>query len=110
MVDGRFHSTLKTGEGKTNYPLLRFDTKREVVVELVKRNETFDALVSLYALETGGGIWGEWQAQQHILFFGDSLTTGYGNESAGRECTGEEVDHLTNARLSYASLFTGTLM
>jgi lysophospholipase L1-like esterase len=41
---------------------------------------------------------------RQIEFIGDSYTAGYGNESATRDCTGDDVQRTTNADLSFGAL------
>ncbi|MGF1733527.1 GDSL-type esterase/lipase family protein [Photobacterium kasasachensis] len=104
MVDGEFSHILKTSAGLANYDLLNFPEEEEVHVELIKRNENYDAMIRVDSFEADGEIEGVWEQQPHILFYGDSITVGYGNESNKRECTTAEVIDTTNARLSYASI------
>lgn len=104
MVDGEFSHILKMSAGLANYEILNFSQERNVDVELIKRNENNDAMIRIESFETDGEIEGIWHQQPHILFYGDSITVGYGNESNKRECTTAEAIDTTNARLSYASV------
>ncbi|MEH6534417.1 MAG: SGNH/GDSL hydrolase family protein [Photobacterium frigidiphilum] len=104
MVDGEFSHILKMSAGLANYEILNFPKETNVDVELIKRNENDDAMIRIESFETDGEIEGIWHQQPHILFYGDSITVGYGNESNKRECTTAEVIDTTNARLSYASV------
>ncbi|WP_139367829.1 hypothetical protein [Enterovibrio nigricans] len=70
----------------------------------MKRNENHDAMVRISSFDVIGHVQGIWKQQPHLLFFGDSITTGYGNESDTRVCTNAEIQETTNARVSYASL------
>ncbi len=87
MVDGEFSHILKTSAGLANYEILNFIDEEDVDVELIKRNENYDAMIRIESFETDGEIEGIWDQQPHILFYGDSITVGYGNESNKRECT-----------------------
>jgi len=76
-------------------------------VRLVKRSESpwatseFGGLVAA----RGGAILGKPAARgRQIEFIGDSYTAGYGNMSATRDCTGEDVNRTTNADLSFGAL------
>ncbi|UXI00913.1 SGNH/GDSL hydrolase family protein [Photobacterium sp. TY1-4] len=109
VVDDVVESQLTTTIGLNDYELLRFTEPRDVRVELVKRNESYDAMLQVHGFEADGMIQGWWEHKPHLLFFGDSITVGYGVESDKRECTLDEVSNTTNNRLSYASLAADAL-
>ncbi|MBE1488432.1 SGNH/GDSL hydrolase family protein [Plantactinospora soyae] len=76
-------------------------------VRLVKRTEspwatgTFGGFVAA----PGGAILAKPPARQRqIEFIGDSYTAGYGNLSATRDCTSDEVNRTTNADLGFGAL------
>ncbi|GAB7045775.1 hypothetical protein JCM9534A_09010 [Catenuloplanes indicus JCM 9534] len=76
-------------------------------VRLVKRTESpwtsgaFGGFVPV----AGGVILAAPPARpRQIEFIGDSYTAGYGNESATRDCTGDEVHRTTNADRSFGAL------
>ena len=76
-------------------------------VRLVKRNESPWAASEFggFVAAPGGAILTEPKARdRQIEFIGDSLTVGYGNTSASRECTGDQVSRTTNTDVSYGAL------
>lgn len=109
IVNGAIHSILKTTVGVKSYQLLDFSESQQVQIRLVKRNENNDAMLSIKRFISDGDLLESWRKQSHILFFGDSITAGYGNESDKLECTVANVENTTNARLSYASLIADKL-
>ncbi|MBE1875837.1 RICIN domain-containing protein [Myceligenerans sp. TRM 65318] len=79
----------------------------EHTVRLVKRNESPWAASEFggFVAAPGGEVLTRPAARtRQIEFIGDSLTVGYGNTSAGRECTGDQVNRTTNTDLSYGAL------
>lgn len=76
-------------------------------VRLVKRGESPWATSEFggFVAAPGGAILGKPAARsRQIEFIGDSYTAGYGNMSATRDCTGEDVNRTTNADLSFGAL------
>ncbi|WP_454009357.1 hypothetical protein [Aeromonas sp. Marseille-Q7275] len=73
LIDGQLHGVIKTDQGMNTYPLLQLPQSRAVKVELVKRTETYDAMLTLDALITDGVVSGIWQQKPHLLFVGDSI-------------------------------------
>ncbi|MGR5066595.1 GDSL-type esterase/lipase family protein [Photobacterium sp. DNB22_13_2] len=104
LVNGEPSHILKTASGMNSYEILNFAEPYEARIDLVKRNENHDAMIRIAGFEAEGEIQGIWQQKPHILFYGDSITAGYGNESSKRECTTAEIADTTNARKSYASI------
>ncbi|WP_052260949.1 SGNH/GDSL hydrolase family protein [Photobacterium gaetbulicola] len=109
LVNGELSHRVKTSSGMNTYDIVSFAEPDEVHIELVKRNENHDAMIRIAGFDVEGDIHGVWQQQPHILFYGDSITAGYGNESSQRECTTAEIADTTNARMSYASIASETL-
>ncbi|MCK2084182.1 SGNH/GDSL hydrolase family protein [Aeromonas sp. 3925] len=101
LIDGQLHGVIKTDQGMNTYPLLQLPQPRAVRVELVKRTETYDAMLTLDALITDGVVSGIWQQKPHLLFVGDSISAGMGSESDKRECSWEENLNSSNARLAF---------
>ncbi|WP_328409141.1 GDSL-type esterase/lipase family protein [Streptomyces violaceus] len=105
QVDGATVATLVT-PGKTTHWV---NGLRDGVhtVRLVKRNDTPWATSAFggFVAAPGGAVLARPTARgRQIEFVGDSLTAGYGNLSASRDCTGEQVARTTNADVSYAAL------
>lgn len=76
-------------------------------VRLVKRSESPWAVSEFggFVAAPGGAILpGPPPRRRQIEFIGDSYTAGYGNLSASRDCTGDEVNRTTNADLSFGAL------
>jgi lysophospholipase L1-like esterase len=75
-------------------------------VRLVKRSESPWAVSEFGGFRpvAGGAILpGPAPRHRQIEFIGDSYTAGYGNLSASRDCTGDEVNRTTNADLSFGA-------
>ncbi|MCA2218306.1 SGNH/GDSL hydrolase family protein [Jidongwangia harbinensis] len=76
-------------------------------VRLVKRSESPWATSEFggFVAEPGGAVPPRpARRTRQIEFIGDSYTAGYGNLSATRDCTGDEVHRTTNADLSFGAL------
>jgi lysophospholipase L1-like esterase len=76
-------------------------------VRLVKRSESPWAVSEFggFVATAGGAILpGPAPRSRQIEFIGDSYTAGYGNLSASRDCTGDEVNRTTNADVSFGAL------
>lgn len=104
-VDGRTVATLVT-PGATTYRVTGLSAG-EHTVRVVKRSEV------PWATSTFGGFVPVDGSQVlsappprdlQLELVGDSYTAGYGNTSASRECTGDEVTRTTNADLSFGAL------
>ncbi|MFF7308045.1 GDSL-type esterase/lipase family protein [Streptomyces sp. NPDC008137] len=105
QVDGATVATLVT-PGRTTHWV---DGLRKGVhtVRLVKRNDTpwSTSAFGGFVAAPGGAVLSRPTARgRQIEFVGDSLTAGYGNLSASRDCTGEQVARTTNADVGYAAL------
>ncbi len=105
QVDGATVATLVT-PGKTTHWV---NGLRDGVhtVRLVKRNDTPWATSAFggFVAAPGGAVLARPTARgRQIEFVGDSLTAGYGNLSASRDCTGEQVARTTDADVSYGAL------
>lgn len=103
VIDGLLTNKLIThvGSGVETYLLFDSETEQNVVIELVKRTENYEAMSELISIEHDGYLEGVWRDQPHILFIGDSISAGFGSESNKRECTWEEVYATSNARLAF---------
>ncbi|MDO6525260.1 GDSL-type esterase/lipase family protein [Motilimonas sp. 1_MG-2023] len=104
LVDGELYRSVKTFKGEGSYNLLNFAEPQDIKVEIVKRTESFGSFFTLNSLDHDGTLSGIWENKPHILFIGDSVTTGYGVESDKLSCTMDEITNTTNGRLSYASI------
>ncbi|MFI6370288.1 GDSL-type esterase/lipase family protein [Streptomyces sp. NPDC050546] len=105
QVDGATVATLVT-PGKITHWVTGLP-KGVHTVRLVKRNDTPWATSAFggFVAAPGGAVLARPVARsRQIEFVGDSLTAGYGNLSASRDCTGEQVARTTNADVSYAAL------
>ena len=84
IVDGRQHSIVKT-EGKEPQSILLFEGEEGTHhIRLQRRTEGFNGLSTICSFEAEGELVAE-EAQprrRHIEFVGDSLTAGYGTDSA----------------------------
>ncbi|MFF8280111.1 RICIN domain-containing protein [Streptomyces lateritius] len=105
QVDGVTVATLVTPGNTTHW--INGLQNREHTVRLVKRNDspgdtgTFGGFVAA----PGGTVLSKPTARhRQIEFIGDSLTVGYGNLSASRTCTWDQVKRTTNADMSYGAL------
>lgn len=84
IVDGRQHAIVKT-EGKEPQKVLLFEGKGGTYhIRLQRRTEGFNGLTTIYSFTTDGVlVEGQNLAKgRHIEFIGDSLTAGYGTDSA----------------------------
>jgi lysophospholipase L1-like esterase len=104
-VDGATVATL-VAPGRTTY-WVRNLPNRVHTLRLVKRTESpwstsaFGGLVAA----PGGAVLARPAARaRQIEFIGDSLTAGYGNMSAGRDCAGDQVTRTTNTDVSFGAL------
>lgn len=105
QIDGRTVTTLVT-PGRTTHWIngLRHGVHR---IRLVKRSESPWATSRFggFVAAPGGAILPRTAPRdRQIEFIGDSYTAGYGNVSATRDCTEEEVHRTTNADLSFGAL------
>ncbi|MFI1509475.1 GDSL-type esterase/lipase family protein [Streptomyces sp. NPDC020597] len=105
QVDGATVATL-VAPGRTTY---RVDglQDRTHTVRLVKRNDTPWATSAFkgFVAAPGGAVLSRPAARvRQVEFIGDSLTVGYGNLSASRDCTGDQVRRTTDADVSYGAL------
>ncbi|MFG3409469.1 RICIN domain-containing protein [Streptomyces sp. NPDC048142] len=105
QVDGTTVATLVTPGDTTHWVNGLQD--REHTVRLVKRNDspgdtsTFGGFLAA----PGGAVLSKPAARsRQIEFIGDSLTVGYGNLSASRTCTWDQVKRTTNSDVSYGAL------
>jgi lysophospholipase L1-like esterase len=105
QVDGATVATLVT-PGQTTYWVSGLADGGHRV-RLVKRSESPWATSEFggFVAAPGGAILGRPAARgRQIEFIGDSYTAGYGNMSDTRDCTSEQVNHTTNADLSFGAL------
>ncbi|MFD1145552.1 SGNH/GDSL hydrolase family protein [Saccharothrix hoggarensis] len=82
-------------------------TRGEHTVRLVKRSESPWATSTFggFVAARGGVVLNAPAARQRqVEFIGDSYTAGYGNMSAGRDCTGDEVGRTTNVDRAFGAL------
>ncbi|MDC6167641.1 hypothetical protein [Paucibacter sp. XJ19-41] len=76
-------------------------------IKVFKRNESAHASGRFFGFEVRPGdqlLPAPKPRADQMVFFGDSLTLGYGNASTKRECTDAEVSASTNSALSFAGL------
>ncbi len=84
IVDGRQHSVVKT-EGAEPHNVVLFEGENgEYNIRLQRRTEGFNGLTTVFSFTTDGVlVEGRNLAKgRHIEFVGDSLTAGYGTDSA----------------------------
>ncbi len=105
QVDGSTVATLVTPGDTTHW--VNGLPDGEHAVRVVKRNDTPGDTSAFkgFVAAPGGAVLGKPPARsRQIEFIGDSLTAGYGNVSASRECSSEELKRNTNADVSYSAL------
>ncbi|MEU0584449.1 GDSL-type esterase/lipase family protein [Streptomyces sp. NPDC006132] len=105
QVDGTTVATLVTPGRTTHW--VRGLRDGVHTVRLVKRNDTPWSTSSFggFVAAPGGAVLTRPAARsRQIEFVGDSLTAGYGNLSASRDCDGEQLKRTTNADVSYGAL------
>lgn len=103
LINNKLHKVLNTNYDNTAYSLVNLDSPESINVELVKRTETYDAMLTIDSLDGDGQFEGNWVNQPHILFVGDSISAGFGSESTKRQCTQEEIFNTSNARKAFPS-------
>ncbi|TMP27791.1 lipolytic enzyme [Pseudoalteromonas rubra] len=106
LVDGKLHkkiATAQTGEAQS-FVLFEQSQPKRVHIEVVKRWEHYEARSKLLNFEVDGRLEGTWEVQPHILFIGDSISAGFGSESTKRQCTWQEINDTSNARLAFPYL------
>ena len=84
IVDGRQHAIVKT-EGKEPQRVVLFEGESGTYhIRLQRRTEGFNGLTTAYSFEAEGELDKELSEprKRHIEFIGDSLTAGYGTDSA----------------------------
>ena len=84
IVDGRQHSIIKT-EGKESQRIVLFEGEEGTHhIRLQRRTEGFNGLSTICSFEAEGELVAEEPQphRRHIEFVGDSLTAGYGTDSA----------------------------
>ncbi|MGL4251142.1 MAG: GDSL-type esterase/lipase family protein [Aeromonas sp.] len=104
LVNGRVVSIINTDSTLKKYPLVKFDSQQDVLVELVKRNETYEEMVFFDGLEVNGEVLEHRPSQKHIIFFGDSLSAGLGSESHHQKCSSDETFKTSNARVAFPTM------
>lgn len=101
IVDGKQHAIVKT-EGKEPHKVVLFEGEEGTYnIRLQRRTEGFNGLTTLYSFECVGRLSEELNKPRgrHIEFIGDSLTAGYGTDSAsGQEPYTAETQ---NCNLAY---------
>ncbi|MEU0724498.1 SGNH/GDSL hydrolase family protein [Streptomyces sp. NPDC006140] len=105
QVDGTTVATLVTPGRTTHW--VRGLRDGVHTVRLVKRNDTpwSTSAFGGFVAAPGGAVLSRPAARsRQIEFVGDSLTAGYGNLSASRDCDGEQLKRTTNADVSYGAL------
>ncbi|MET9391054.1 SGNH/GDSL hydrolase family protein [Streptomyces sp. NPDC006624] len=104
-VDGTTVATLVTPGRTTHW--IRGLRDGVHTVRLVKRNDTPWSTSSFggFRAAPGGAVLAPPAARsRQIEFIGDSLTAGYGNLSASRDCDAEQLGRTTNADVGYGAL------
>ncbi|BBN83499.1 lipase [Pseudoalteromonas sp. A25] len=103
LVNGQPHKKIVTDYSgqPQKFELYRSDTPKTVEIEVVKRSEDTNNFSEIIGFDVEGNLEGIWQQQKHILFIGDSISAGFGSESNKRECTWQEVQQTSNARLAF---------
>ena len=84
IVDGKQHSVVKT-EGKEPHHVVLFEGEEGTYnIRLQRRTEGFNGLTTIYSFEADGELVVDANQLKgrHIEFIGDSLTAGYGTDSA----------------------------
>jgi lysophospholipase L1-like esterase len=105
QIDGTTVATLVT-PGQITYQVTGLSPGVHRV-RLVKRSESPWAVSEFggFVAAPGGALLpGPAPRHRQIEFIGDSYTAGYGNLSASRDCTGDEVNRTTNADVSFGAL------
>ncbi|MDX3118476.1 GDSL-type esterase/lipase family protein [Streptomyces sp. B21-097] len=105
QVDGVTVATLVT-PGRTTHWINGLQNRTHTV-RLVKRNDSPWATSAFggFVAAPGGAVLSRPAARnRQIEFIGDSLTVGYGNLSASRDCTSEQVARTTDADVSFGAL------
>ena len=110
VVDGepRF---LKLGKGRQTYTLAEgLDPKREHQILIIKRSEGSKGTVRFFGFELpdGGELMRPKALEKKLLFVGDSITCGYGNE-ASDPSEGNTVEN-ENGYMSYALIASRQLL
>lgn len=84
IVDGKQHSIVKV-DGKEPKNIVLFEGEKGTYhIRLQRRTEGFNGLTTVYSFEADGELIVEQNdlPRRHIEFIGDSLTAGYGTDSA----------------------------
>ncbi|MCX5366996.1 RICIN domain-containing protein [Streptomyces sp. NBC_00124] len=105
QIDGTTVATLVTPGNTTHW--INGLSNSTHTVRLVKRNDTpWDtSAFGGFVAAPGGAVLSKPAARnRQIEFIGDSLTVGYGNLSASRTCTSDQLERNTNSDVSYGAL------
>ena len=88
QVDDAPPSTIALREGKVRYPLAHNLAPGSHTLRLIKRTEAEVGTITLhdFTLSAGAEIETIARPQRRILFVGDSITAGYGNEGPNERC------------------------
>ena len=84
IVDGKQHSIVKV-EGKEPQSVVLFEGEKGTYhIRIQRRTEGFNGLTTVYSFEADGELvaYQNDAPKRHIEFIGDSLTAGYGTDSA----------------------------
>ncbi len=103
FIDGKFSKVLKLKKGLKTYKLTKKNTNRTHSITLTKRNEWTYGKTLFYGFKIQGtAIKPNNNKNLFIEFYGDSITTGHGNE----DYTGEDKPdgNVTNNYNSYAAI------
>ncbi|MEV0233436.1 SGNH/GDSL hydrolase family protein [Nonomuraea sp. NPDC050786] len=105
QIDGTTVTTLVTPGQTTHW--VNGLAKGVHSVRVVKRSESpwaTSEFGGFVAAPHGAILRGPRARHRQIEFIGDSYTAGYGNLSATRDCTGDDVNRTTNADISFGAI------
>ena len=103
-IDGKV-SDLWVDKGNASYTLASGLPSSEHTLRLTRLAESFSTLTGFTSdpsIEGGSLLPAPAAAQRHLLFIGDSITAGYGDEGASKEC--HYTQDSSNPLLTYAAL------
>lgn len=109
QIDDRPMTRLALSEGRKRYELSRGLSASEHTLRLIKRTEAEVGTITLhgFTLSPGAILKAVQRPKRRLLFVGDSISAGYGNEGANELC--HYAPDTSDATRTFASLAAGEL-
>ncbi len=108
-IDGKLDTIIRTKSAVTQYTVATNLSAGPHTIRIIQRSENhWNAAVfgGLYLADGNDLLAAPVKPARKIEFIGDSYTVGYGNESASRTCSEQQLRSFTNSNRSFPMLIT----